>query len=153
MEAYNMLNVYLSGEIHSNWREEIIKLCEDEGLDILFTSPVTNHEASDDCGVEILGPEENNYWKDSKGANINSIRTRKSIADCDVVIVKFGEKYKQWNAAYDAGYAVALGKSLIVIHGEEHQHALKEVDAFALAVLDDPLKIVDVLSYVINGTL
>ena len=70
-----MLNVYLSGEIHSNWREEIIDLCNKENLEINFTSPVTNHEASDNCGVEILGTEDNNYWKDNKGAKINSRRT------------------------------------------------------------------------------
>ena len=97
-----MLSVYLAGEIHSNWREEIIQLCEKEKLDIKFTSPITDHEASDNCGVEILGVEEKNFWKDRKGANINSIRTKKSIQDCDVIIVKFGEKFKQWNAAFDA---------------------------------------------------
>ena len=111
-----MLKVYLAGEIHTNWREEIIDLCNKEKLDIKFTSPVTDHEASDNCGVEILGEEEKNMWKDRKGANINSIRTKKSIQDSDVVIVKFGEKYKQWNAAFDAGYASALNKSIIVIH-------------------------------------
>ena len=129
-----MLNVYLAGEIHTNWREEIIENCKKEKLDIQFTSPVTDHPSSDDCGVEILGPEEKNMWKDRKGANINSIRTKKSIKDSDVVVVKFGEKYKQWNAAFDAGYASALGKSIIVIHNEDHQHALKEVNAAAAAV-------------------
>ena len=84
-----MLNVYLSGEIHTDWRQEIIDECQKEGLDINFTSPVTNHELSDNCGVDILGAEENNFWKDNKGANINSIRTKKSIEDSDVVIVKF----------------------------------------------------------------
>jgi YtoQ family protein len=59
-----MLNVYLSGEIHSNWREEIINLCKNEKLDISFSSPITNHEASDNCGVEILGDENSNFWKD-----------------------------------------------------------------------------------------
>ena len=102
-----MLNVYLSGEIHTNWREEIIQLCEKEKLKINFSSPTTNHNASDNCGVEILGHEEKNFWKDNKGAKINSIKTKKSIKDCDVVIVKFGDKYKQWNAAFDAGYASA----------------------------------------------
>ena len=90
-----MLNIYLSGEIHTNWREEIINLCKNENLNISFSSPITNHEASDNCGVEILGQEEKNFWKDSKGANINSIKTRKAIKDADIVIVKFGEKYKQ----------------------------------------------------------
>ena len=148
-----MLNVYLAGEIHSKWREEIIQLCQKEKLDVQFSSPVTNHENSDNCGVEILGDEEKNFWKDSKGANINSIRTKKSIQDCDVVIVKFGEKYKQWNAAFDAGYAAALNKSIIVIHNEEHQHALKEVDASAAAVAKDQNQAFRILKYILGGSL
>lgn len=148
-----MLNVYLSGEIHSDWRQEIIELCNKENLEISFSSPITNHEASDNCGVEILGNEEKNFWKDNKGANINSIKTRKSIKDCDVVIVKFGEKYKQWNAAFDAGYAAALNKSIIVIHNEEHQHALKEVDAAAAAVAKDQHQVMRILKYILEGSL
>jgi len=148
-----MLNVYLSGEIHSNWREEIINLCKNEKLDISFSSPITNHEASDNCGVEILGDENSNFWKDHKGANINSIRTRKSIKDCDVVVVKFGDKYKQWNAAFDAGFAAALNKSIIVIHNDEHQHALKEVDAAASAVAKDQNQVVRILKYILEGKL
>tara|TARA_B100000579_G_C22761024_1_gene818951 strand:+ start:167 stop:619 length:453 start_codon:yes stop_codon:yes gene_type:complete len=148
-----MLNVYLSGEIHTNWREEIIKLCKEEDLSIKFTSPITNHDASDNCGIEILGEEEKNFWKDNKGAKINSIKTKKSIKDSDVVIVKFGDKYKQWNAAFDAGYASALNKSIIIIHNDEHQHALKEVDAFASAVAKDQNQVVRILKYVIDGSL
>ena len=148
-----MLNVYLAGEIHSNWREEIIQLCQKEKLEVQFSSPVTNHENSDNCGVEILGAEEKSFWKDSKGANINSIRTKKSIQDCDVVIVKFGEKYKQWNAAFDAGYASALNKSIIVIHNEDHQHALKEVDASAAAVAKDQNQAFRILKYILEGSL
>ena len=148
-----MLKVYLAGEIHTNWRDEIIDLCIKEKLDIKFTSPVTDHEASDNCGIEILGEEEKNMWKDRKGANINSIRTKKSIQDSDVVIVKFGEKYKQWNAAFDAGYASALNKSIIVIHNEEHLHALKEVNAAASAVASDQKQVVRILKYVLEGSL
>jgi YtoQ family protein len=148
-----MLNVYLSGEIHSDWREEIIKLCNKEDLNIKFSSPNTNHESSDNCGVEILGSEEKNFWKDNKGASINSIKTKKSIKDSDVVVVKFGEKYKQWNAAFDAGYASALNKSIIVIHGDEHQHALKEVDASASAVAKNQHQVVKILKYLLDGSL
>ncbi len=148
-----MLNVYLSGEIHTEWRQEIIQLCEKEGLRIRFSSPVTNHSASDNCGVEILGSEEKNFWKDNKGAKINSIKTKKSIKDCDVIIVKFGEKYKQWNAAFDAGYASALNKSIIVIHNDENQHALKEVDASASAVAKDQYQVVRILKYILEGAL
>ena len=148
-----MLKVYLAGEIHTNWREEIIDLCNKEKLDIKFTSPVTDHEASDNCGVEILGEEEKNMWKDRKGANINSIRTKKSIQDSEVVIVKFGEKYKQWNAAFDAGYASALNKSIIVIHNEDHLHALKEINSAASAVASDQKQVVRILKYILEGTL
>ncbi|MDA8882242.1 YtoQ family protein [Alphaproteobacteria bacterium] len=145
------LTLYLSGEIHSDWREQIISGAA--GMDVSFTGPVTDHAASDDCGVAILGDEPNKFWHDHKGAKINAIRTRKAIADADVVVVRFGDQYKQWNAAFDAGYASALGKSLIVMHGAEHQHALKEVDAAALAVVETPAEIVRILQYVIDGTL
>jgi YtoQ family protein len=148
-----MLNVYLSGEIHSDWRNEIINLCKNENLEISFSSPIINHEASDNCGIDILGPEENNFWKDNKGAKINSIKTRKAIKDCDLVIVKFGDKYKQWNAAFDAGFASALNKSIIVIHNDEHQHALKEVDAAASAVAKDQNQVVRILKYILQGSL
>ncbi|WP_390912063.1 YtoQ family protein [Pseudosulfitobacter sp. SM2401] len=146
-----MLNVYLSGEIHSDWREQIID--GSKGLNVTFNSPVTDHAASDDCGVSILGAEPNKFWHDHKGAKLNAIRTRKGIEDADVVVVRFGEKYKQWNAAFDAGYAAALGKSLIVLHGADHQHALKEVDAAALAVAEEPSQVVEMLRYVLDGTL
>ncbi|RLJ41092.1 YtoQ family protein [Litoreibacter meonggei] len=145
------LKVYLSGEIHTDWREQIIEGCK--GLDVSFDAPVTDHDASDDCGVAILGAEDQKYWHDHKGAMVNAIRTRKGITDADVVVVRFGEKYKQWNAAFDAGFAAALGKSLIVVHGAEHQHPLKEVDAAALAVTDDPAKVADILRYVLTGKL
>lgn len=145
------LSVYLSGEIHTDWREQIISGAE--GLDATFNSPVTDHAASDDCGVAVLGAEPNKYWHDHKGAMVNAIRTRKGIADADVVVVRFGDKYKQWNAAFDAGYAAALGKSLIVLHGPDHQHALKEVDAAALAVAEDPRQVVEILRYVLTGSL
>lgn len=145
------LNVYLSGEIHTDWREQII--AASKGLDVSFHGPVTDHGASDDCGVEILGAEDQKYWHDHKGAMINAIRTRKGIQDADIVVVRFGEQYKQWNAAFDAGFAAALGKSLIVVHGPEHQHPLKEVDAAALAVTEDPAKVADILRYVLTGKL
>ena len=148
-----MLNIYLAGEIHSDWRDEIIKLTKKNDLNVNFSSPVTDHDASDNCGVEILGPEEKNFWKDNKGAKINSIKTKKSIKDCDVVIVKFGDKYKQWNAAFDAGYASALNKSIVVIHNDEDQHALKEVDASASAVAKNQHQVVRILKYILSGSL
>ncbi len=145
------LNVYLSGEIHTDWRDQIIK--GSDGLDVVFDSPVTDHAASDDCGVAILGAEPTAYWHDHKGAMVNAIRTRKGLESADIVVVRFGDRYKQWNAAFDAGYAAALGKSLIVLNPPEHQHALKEVHAAALAVAEDPRQVVEVLRYVLTGRL
>tara|TARA_B100001057_G_scaffold55244_1_gene49097 strand:- start:84 stop:521 length:438 start_codon:yes stop_codon:yes gene_type:complete len=143
------MHVYLSGEIHTDWRDEI--LSNSKGLDITFEGPVTDHELSDDCGVMIMGDEPNKFWHDNKGAKLNAIRTRKGIINADIVIVRFGEKYKQWNAAFDAGFAAALGKSLIIIHSSEHQHALKEVDAAALAVVENPKQVVQILKYILDG--
>jgi len=146
-----MLTVYLSGEIHTDWRDQIAHGARD--LNVVFTGPVTDHGASDDCGVAILGAEPNKFWHDHKGAKLNAMRTRKGIEEADIVVVRFGEKYKQWNAAFDAGYAAALGKSLIVLHGAEHQHALKEIDAAALAVAQDPSQVVAILTYILSGDL
>ena len=142
------LIVYLAGEIHSPWREEIIDGAEELGLPVEFLAPVTDHPASDEVGVEILGSEEKDFWKDHKGALINSIRTRTALERSDVVVVKFGEKYRQWNAAFDAGYAVALGKQLILIHPPEFTHALKELDGAAQAVAETPEQVVKILEYV-----
>jgi YtoQ family protein len=145
------LKIYLSGEIHTDWRDQITASAA--GMDVLFDGPVTDHAASDDCGVAIMGAEPDKFWHDNKGAKLNAIRTRHGIENADIVVVRFGEKYKQWNAAFDAGYAAALGKSLIVMHGPDHQHPLKEVDAAALAVVQEPQQVVDILRYVLNGTL
>ena len=147
------LSVYLSGEIHTDWRERIEKGAHEAGLDIDFYSPVTDHESSDDCGVEILGPEKDDFWKDRKGASINAIRTRVLIERADVVIVRFGDKYKQWNAAFDAGYAAAQGTPIITLHDPAINHPLKEVDAAAMATAETPEQVVRILEYVIDGTL
>ena len=144
------MKVYLSGEIHTAWREEIAEGIKAAGLDVQLSAPVTNHAASDDCGVKILGPEEDDFWKDHKGAKLNAIRTRKAIREADVVVVRFGEKYRQWNAAFDAGYASALGKSIIILHDPSLTHALKEVDAAANAVAQTPAQVVEILQYVMS---
>lgn len=145
------MRVYLSGEIHTDWREQIVDACD--GLGVAFDSPVTDHAASDDCGVAILGAEPDKFWHDRKGAMINAIRTRNGIEGADVVVVRFGDQYKQWNAAFDAGYAAALGKPLIILHGDQHDHPLKEVDAAALAVAREPAQVAQILKYVLTGGL
>ena len=139
--------VYLSGEIHSNWRIEVKSLAEKAKLNINFLEPETDHSLSDDMGAIILGNEDNKFWHDQKGAKINALRIRKNILASDIVVVKFGEKYKQWNAAFDAGYAVAQGKSLIVMHNIVNQHALKEIDAASLAVIETNHQLIEILKY------
>lgn len=145
--------VHLSGEIHSDWRERIERGAVAAALDVVFTSPVTDHAASDDCGEAILGRQDSAFWRDHVGAGVNAIRTRTLLERADVVVVRFGEHYRQWNAAFDAGYAAALGKPLVTLHPEEHDHALKEVDRAALAVARAPEQVVDLLRYVVGGTL
>lgn len=143
--------VYLAGEIHSDWRNELAAHVEQAGLPVSFCSPVTDHAASDNRGAEILGEEPNAFWHDRKGAGLNAIRTRTLLSRADVVVVKFGEKYRQWNAAFDAGIAVAMQKPLIVLHPPELQHALKEIDAAACAVAESVEQVVQVLEYVTQG--
>jgi YtoQ family protein len=146
-------NVYLAGEIHSDWRERIAEGAKKAGLEVTFTSPVTDHAASDDVGVAILGDESNGFWKDHKGAGVNAIRTQTLIRQADVVVVRFGDKYKQWNAAFDAGFASALGKPIVTLHPEDHNHALKEIDRAAMATAETPEQVVDLLRYVLEGRL
>jgi YtoQ family protein len=146
-------SIYLSGEIHTDWRERIVAGAERLSLPVEFSGPVTDHSASDECGVSILGPEERPFWKDHKGAKLNAARTRTLLADADLVVVRFGEKYKQWNAAFDAGYAAALGKPLVTLHSPEHTHALKEVDGAALATAERPEQVVAILRYITQGRL
>lgn len=141
------LTVYLSGEIHTNWREEIIQGATQHDLDIRFTSAVTDHEASDAAG-DHLGEESNAFWRDHKSSRVNAIRTKTLIQACDLVVIRFGDKYKQWNAAYDAGYCAALGKPYITLHAEDIVHPLKEVDATAMAWATTTQQVVDTLKYV-----
>ena len=142
--------VYLSGEIHTDWREQIIKGAGSEGLPVIFTSAVTDHEASDAAG-DVLGAENDSFWRDHKSSRVNGIRTRTLIDKCDIAIVRFGDKYKQWNAAFDAGYCAALGKPYITLHDEGIIHPLKEVDAAAMAWARTPQQVVELLKYVISA--
>lgn len=141
--------VYLSGEIHTDWREEIKQGAEAKGLNVKFTSAVTDHDASDAAG-DHLGPEDNSFWRDHKSAKVNAIRTKTLIEKSDLVVVRFGDKYKQWNAAFDAGYCAALGKPYITLHDPDIIHPLKEVDAAALAWATTPAQVVEILAYVLR---
>jgi YtoQ family protein len=145
------LNVYLSGEIHTDWREQLEEGCHAHNLSIVFTSAVTNHEASDSAG-DMLGKEDDNFWRDHKSAKVNAIRTKTMIENCDVAVVRFGNKYKQWNAAFDAGYCAAMGTPYITLHDENIVHPLKEVDAAAMAWAKTPEQVIEILKYVMTQT-
>ncbi len=140
--------VYLSGEIHTDWRDQIIAGCEVYGLHLQFTSAVTDHEASDAAG-DFLGPENSNYWRDHKSSKVNGIRTRNLIEKCDIAVIRFGDKYKQWNAAFDAGFCAAMGKPYITLHDDDIIHPLKEVDAAAMAWATSPDQVAQLLRYVV----
>ena len=142
-------DVYLSGEIHTDWREKIIAGCKAHNLAINFSSAVTNHEASDAAG-DVLGEEDNNFWRDHKSAKVNAIRTKTLLESCDLAVVRFGDKYKQWNAAFDAGYCAALGTPYITLHDADIIHPLKEVDGSAMAWASTPEQVVEVLKYTLS---
>jgi len=140
-------SVYLSGEIHTDWREQIENGARKADLPVSFTSAVTDHDASDAAG-DLLGQEDSNFWRDHKSSKVNGIRTKSMIERCDVAVVRFGDKYKQWNAAFDAGYCAALGKPYITLHDDDIIHPLKEVDSAAMAWAKSPDQVVEILSYV-----
>jgi len=144
------LNVYLSGEIHTDWREQIKAGCAAHDLDIEFTSAVTNHDASDAAG-DMLGVEDKSFWRDHKSAKVNAIRIKSLLEQCDVAVVRFGDKYKQWNAAFDAGYCAAKGTPYITLHDENIVHPLKEVDGAAMAWATTPEQVVEILKYVVKS--
>lgn len=145
--------VYLAGEIHSDWRERIEAGASEAGLPVSFTAPVTDHAASDDAGVGTLGEESEKFWADHMGAGVNAIRTQTLIREADLLVVRFGDKYRQWNAAFDAGCAAALGKPYVTLHDPELDHALKEVDRAAQGTARTPEQVVAVLRYAIRGEL
>jgi YtoQ family protein len=142
--------IYLSGEIHTDWRQQIMQGAASNKLPVVFTSAVTDHEASDAAG-DGLGAESDSYWRDHKSAKVNAMRTKTLIGNCDIAIVRFGDKYKQWNAAFDAGCCAALGKPYITLHDEAIIHPLKEVDAAAMAWAKTPEQVVEILTYVTTG--
>jgi YtoQ family protein len=143
-------NVYLSGEIHTDWRQQLIDGAAALDLPVEFTSAVTNHEASDAAG-DLLGAESSSFWRDHKSSKVNAIRTKTLIEKCDVAVVRFGDKFKQWNAAFDAGQCAALGKPYITLHDEDIIHPLKEVDGSAMAWATTPAQVVEILAYVIRA--
>ena len=139
--------VYLSGEIHTDWRKELKDSAQKYGLDIEFVSAVTDHDASDSAG-DVLGAEDSSFWRDHKSAKVNNIRTKTLIKKSDLAVIRFGEKYKQWNAAFDAGYCAASGTPYITLHADDIVHPLKEVDGYAMAWTKTTEQVIEILKYI-----
>ena len=139
--------VYLSGEIHTNWRNEIQNGVKENNLEIEFVSAVTDHDASDAAG-DCLGEENKQFWRDHKSAKVNVIRTKTLIEKSDLAVIRFGEKYKQWNAAFDAGYCAATGTPYVTLHADDIVHPLKEVDASAMAWTKTTEQVIEILKYI-----
>ncbi|WP_078545026.1 YtoQ family protein [Litchfieldia alkalitelluris] len=142
------LTIYLAGEIHSNWREEVKVLSNNLSLPVTFVGPMEDHDRSDNIGEEILGTMPNPIFKDSAASDMNNFRTKVLLNKADIVIALFGEKYKQWNTAMDASTAIALDKPLIIIRPEKLHHPLKELSNKANVTVETIEQAVHVLSYV-----
>ncbi|MFJ7828320.1 YtoQ family protein [Psychrobacillus sp. NPDC096623] len=144
------LTVYLAGQIHDDWREEVAKKAKAKNLPLLFVSPQTNHDRSDNIGEEILGKQPSNLYKDDAASNINNFRTQVLMQKADIVIALFGEKYKQWNTAMDASTAIAMNKPTIIIRPESLIHPLKELSNKANVTVETVDQAIDVISYIFD---
>lgn len=142
--------VYLAGEIHSDWREELIEKVKEKDLPYEFVSPQTDHDLSDSIGEKILGEQPNDLYKDDKASDMNNFRTQLLMDKADLVIALFGEKYSQWNTAMDATLAIEKKKPLILIRGDKNRHALKELSNRANVTVESIEQAVEVLEYVIK---
>ncbi|GAA0332781.1 YtoQ family protein [Bacillus carboniphilus] len=142
------LVVYLAGEIHSPWRNEVKEKAKALKLPLTFVGPMENHDRSDHIGEEILGEQPNAILKDEAASKINNLRTQVLMKKADLVIALFGEKYKQWNTAMDASAAITLGKPLVLVRPAQHHHALKELSEKANVTVETINQALKVLSYI-----
>ena len=140
--------VYLAGQIHDNWREELITQTEDKGLNFDFVYPQTEHDLSDDIGEKILGKQPGNYYRDEAASAVNNFRTTVLMEKADIVIALFGDQYRQWNTAMDATTAINKGKPLIIIRPEDLIHSLKELSNKANVTVETIEQAVQVLAYI-----
>lgn len=141
--------IYLSGEIHTPWRDEIIGKSKINKLPVSFLTPELNHEKSDAAG-DFLAETSSNFWRDNQSAKVNSIRIKNNILSCDLAVIKFGDKYKQWNAAFEAGLCAAHGKPYITLHSSALIHPLKEVDGSAMAWAENEDQVIKLITFVIK---
>lgn len=140
--------VYLAGQIHDNWREELMKQAKDKGLSPDFVYPQTEHDLSDAIGEQILGEQPGDYYRDEAASAINNFRTTVLVEKADMVIALFGDQYRQWNTAMDATTAINKGKPLIIIRPKNLIHALKELSNKANVTVETVEQAVQVLEYI-----
>jgi len=145
------LTVYLAGEIHSSWREEIKEKAQSLKLPIDFVGPMEDHDRSDDIGEEILGEQPDAIFRDAAASSFNNLRTQVLMQKADLVIALFGEKYRQWNTSMDASAALTLGKPLILIRPKELHHPLKELSSKANATVETVNQAMKALSYIFES--
>ena len=144
------LTVYLAGQIHDDWRDRLRAEAMQREIDVEFVGPQDEHDLSDGIGEQILGEQESARWKDEVASQVNNLRTRVLMSRSDAVVAQFGEKFRQWNAAMDAGIAIALGKPLIIVRDPSLHHALKELSQRAQMTVDRPEQVLDALEYVLR---
>lgn len=142
------LIVYLAGEIHTDWRDELKNKVRALRLPISFVGPMENHDRSDFIGEEILGEQPNKIFRDHAASSFNNLRTEILLNKADLVIALFGTEYKQWNTAMDASAAINLGKPLILIRPEHLHHPLKELSRKANVTVDTVEQAIQALTYI-----
>ena len=145
-----MLSIYLAGEIHSSWRDELREQVRALGHEVRFFGPREDHDRSDAIGEEILGEQPTPRYRDLMGAGVNTLRTRVLLRQTDLVVAFFGEKYRQWNTAADAGAAVAAGVPLLLVRSPDLTHALKELDALATFTVESLDQAALAIAYVLE---
>lgn len=144
------LIVYLAGQIHDDWRDEVAQKAKAKNLPLEFVAPQTTHDRSDNIGEEIQGKQPSSLYKDDAASDINNFRTQVLMKKADIVIALFGEKYKQWNTAMDASMAIAMGKPTIIIRPESLIHPLKELSNKANVTVETVDQAIDVISYIFD---
>lgn len=142
------LTVYLAGQIHDDWREELKVEAQKRDLPLTFVGPQTDHDRSDQVGEEIIGKQPGDYYRDDAASAVNNFRTEVLMCKADVVIGLFGEKYKQWNTAMDVSAAVTLNKPTIIIRPDSLIHPLKELSNKANVTVETIEQALDVLAYI-----
>lgn len=142
------ITIYLAGEIHSPWREQLRELVGRQNVPVRFVGPLDEHDRSDDVGEDILGKQPNARFRDLAGAGVNTLRTRVLMRRADMAVAFFGDKYRQWNTAADAGSAIAAGIPLLLVRAPELIHALKELDAMATFTVETLEQAAEAITYV-----